>query len=113
MEQLAGTYEGSMPGDMFPYARLQIAEDGSVTGIIGVGPGLLFPSPITGGEATIPDPGKNQFQLEFRTVFGESNWPNSWSSIGTSRGDGIYLITKHEVDDEEHRGTFDWVLSRQ
>lgn len=109
MEQLVGTYEGNLPGDMMPRVSLHIAEDGSITGLFGP----FLDNPVT-GKVTIADPGMNQFQLEF-----QSAWEGSWSlwnaSIGTIRGDEIYLIARQEmkISDVDHLGIFDWTLSKQ
>jgi hypothetical protein len=109
MQQLAGTYEGNLPGDMMPRVSLHIAEDGSITGLFGP----FLDNPVT-GKVTIPDPGMNQFQLEF-----QSAWEGSWSlwnaSIGSIRADEIYLIARQEmkISDVDHLGIFDWTLEKQ
>ena len=95
MEQLAGTYEGNMPGDLMPRLRLNIAGNGSVTGAVSV---AFYDHEVT-GEVIIPDPGVSQFQLDFQSLLGRDDM-SYYTTIGTSRGDEIYLITKHVLNGE-------------
>lgn len=107
LNQLAGTFAGWGGPGLFGHVKLDIAEDGSVTGE------TLFGCRIV-GNITIPDEGINQFQLDAELFTGGyCNGGALWTSVGRLDGHQMHLITRWGLISDSQNGIWGSVLTEQ